>query len=107
MSKRWVSIEPAKALVIPAEPACYVVYCDGKIGYIGQAANLRTRLYSYRIRYSYGSSTITPWGQFNEVIVKYRRSRHYGDWAMAELRLIRRLQPPFNCVGSIRKRRVA
>lgn len=82
---------------------CYAFYFDGKLGYVGQTISLKRRLRSYRIRYS-GSVIVTPWGKFSRVILKVRPSVKFGDWAMVELRLIKRLQPPYNCSGSIRPR---
>ncbi len=62
---------------------------------------LRQRIGSYRIRPTYGTGHFTPWGQFNRVVVKVKTSYRYGDWAMRELRLIRRLKPDYNrtCLG--------
>jgi excinuclease UvrABC nuclease subunit len=88
----------------PPIAGCYVFYCDGKAFYVGQTRSLFKRISSYKIRFSYGSGIITPWGVFMSVRVKYSVSRKYGDWAMRELRLIRRIQPEGNCIGSTRKR---
>lgn len=100
---RWVTFDPCMS-IIPTAPACYVIYLDGALSYVGQASNLRKRLSSYQIRPSYGASTITPWGAFETVSVKARFASRFGDWAMREARLIQRLQPSLNCVGSIKKR---
>jgi hypothetical protein len=61
---------------LPKVAACYAIYVDGRLVYIGQA----------------------PWGSGSRIVVKYRQSRKYGDWAMVELRLIRRLSPSGNRV---------
>lgn len=108
---RWITVEPlpshdlplAHLPQFPPEPACYVIYCDGKLSYVGQTTNLKKRLASYNFRYALSNNIITPWGFFRELVIKYRISRRYGDWAMTELRLIKRLQPIYNCIGSIRK----
>jgi excinuclease UvrABC nuclease subunit len=87
-------------------PTCggtYVVIVDGVVGYVGCATNLRARLRTHNIRPSYSRSTITPWGFFSECTVKYRPTVKYGDWAMVELRLLRRLQPKFNIMHINRK----
>ena len=70
---------------IPAVAGCYAMYnCNGYIKYIGSTTNLRTRLHChYR--------EAKPTG-----LVKISVSRKYGDWAMRELRLIRRLRPSHN-----------
>lgn len=82
----------------------YAIYCDGALCYIGQSINVASRITSYRIRFSYGDGILTPWGNPKSVIVKVSYGRRFGDWAMRELRLIRRLRPPQNCVGSTRRR---
>jgi len=101
---KWITCDPSLAFTIPALPACYVVYLDGEIKYIGQSTNVRKRLQNYNIRCGYGGGYITPWGYFDNVRVKIKISTKYGDWAMRELRLINRLQPPLNCVGSVKRR---
>lgn len=105
---RWVEFDPAFACLAPAKPACYVVYLDGVLSYVGQTTDFRKRMSQHGIdlcRYSEGYDT--PWGEFDDVIVKARFSSILGDWAMREIRLITRLQPPMNCVGSTRARRPA
>lgn len=103
---KWVTLNPENLSDIPRLPACYVIYLDNKLSYIGQSANVYKRFYNYGIgptRYSnYGSQT--PWGRVRQITVKFRFSTRYGDWAMRELRLIHRLRPPLNCVGSSRHR---
>lgn len=105
---RWVHLDPAFQAFFPRKPACYVVYLDGVLSYIGQTNNLRTRIAGHGIdlcRYSEGYQT--PWGSFDSVVVKARFGTSMGDWAMREIRLIARLAPPMNCVGSTRKRGAA
>jgi excinuclease UvrABC nuclease subunit len=87
----------------PDLACCYAFYFDGNLGYIGQTGSLKKRLRSYRI-HRIGDLIETPWGTFSSVLMKVRPSKKYGDWAMIELRLIKRLQPPFNCAGSVRPR---
>lgn len=111
---KWVTVEPLKwpldgtvLRTFPSQPGCYVVYGDGELLYIGQTSNLYKRLAAHNIRYGYSNNILAPWGSFSQVVVKYRKSRRYGEWAMVEARLIKRIQPPFNCVGSVRKRGAA
>lgn len=102
---RWVIYDPASPTLLPPRPACYAVYLDGALSYIGQTSDIRKRIYTHKInlaRYSEGSSCV--WGCFDEIIVKVRFGTRLGDWAMREHRLIHRLQPPLNCIGSTRKR---
>jgi hypothetical protein len=84
---------------IPEVAACYVIYADGKVIYVGSTENLASRL-PHHLRFRrYTSWVDTPWGTFRDVTVKYYPSVQYGDWAMIELRLIRKLQPPGNTRG--------
>jgi hypothetical protein len=105
MSK-WTSYDGGAAFLIPDLPGVYAVYCDDQLIYIGQAANVRKRIASHGIdleRYSCGYTT--PWGHFDRCVIKVRSSDRYGDWAMHELRLIRRLRPRENCLHGPRKRK--
>ena len=96
---------PEENHCFPDIPACYAIYCDGELVYIGQSYRLSSRLSSYHIHINiWGTASdpriwATPWGQFETVRVKFKRSRRYGDWLMREARLIRRLQPRFNAYG--------
>lgn len=88
----------------PSVAACYAVYCNGRLCYVGSTENLRDRMRGHGIEYArYSASINTPWGTFDSVKVKYRPFWKYGDWAMRELRLIRKLQPLFNRLGVSRK----
>jgi len=81
----------------PAEPGVYVVYGDGKLLYIGSASNMRRRFGGYQIRWSEPVQKLhTFWGYFDDLRIKYRTYRRYGEWLMAEARLIRRIRPPRN-----------
>lgn len=103
---RWVTLVVGEAL-FPRLPACYVIYIDGRLSYVGQAGDLAVRMSAHGLRTGYGGAVLSKWGQHRSVVVKARFSTLYGDWAMRELRLIRRLQPPLNCVGSVRRRGAA
>lgn len=105
---RWVSLDAGFPMMLPAKPACYVIYLDGVLSYVGQTNDLRKRIRAHGIdlaRYSDGYDT--PWGQFDSVEIKARFGTVFGDWAMREARLIARLQPAMNCVGSTRRRGAA
>lgn len=95
----WREIDPYDCRFLPNGGGCYAVYGEGGIIYIGQSSNLKVRLLSYRMRPDYGDGYITPWGNFSGFKLKIKPSRRYGDWAMRELRLIRRLRPRFNRAG--------
>ena len=86
-------------------PGVYVIYVDKRIVYVGQTLNIHKRLLSYKFRYSYTGSIITPWGFCKKLKIKIQYSSKFGDWAMKELRLINRFQPIHNCVGSVKKRK--
>lgn len=107
---RWVVFDQPEFFCAdaPPKPACYVVYLNGALSYVGQTVDFKKRMACHGIdlcRYSEGYDT--PWGQFDAVVVKARFATKMGDWAMRELRLIARLQPPMNCVGSTRRRPIA
>ena len=93
--------------LVPRSPGTYVIFADGVPVYVGSTTNLRSRLFAgHQINFSrYSAYFDTPWGQFRDVGIAYRPSKRFGDWAMVELRLIRRLQPKFNCWGSVKRRR--
>ena len=105
---RWIQFQGLDPMGLPQLPAVYAIYLDKELVYIGQTTNLRKRFRNYRLRWGYGNGLLTPWYKMtvrcDDVSVKARFATRYGDWAMREQRLIRRLQPKFNCVGSQRKR---
>jgi hypothetical protein len=84
---------------IPRSPGVYAFYVAGALAYIGSTANLRERIASHGIRYSYPDSIQTPWGSepsYVPVGVKFKTSKRRGDWASDEIRLVSRLRPPGN-----------
>lgn len=94
---RWTTFDPTHPTEIPAQGACYAIYIDGALAYIGQTIDLRSRCRNHGFRLSTTSNWIvTPWGRFRDVRGKYKQSAQYGDWAMAELRLLSRLSPRMN-----------
>ena len=59
----------------------------------------RVRMSRHAFRLGYAKNLRTPWGDYSEntqVVIKANFGTRYGDWAMRELRLIRRLSPEFN-----------
>lgn len=96
---RWFAFDPVHLPQFPACGAVYVVFFDGLPVYVGQSSNLRRRFFRHQIRYGYGKFTMTPWGHIPDTVkitAKAKFSVRYGDWAMWELRLIKRLRPRFN-----------
>lgn len=91
-------------------PRCagvYAVYFNDSLVYIGQSCDISNRFSEHSIRYGYGRNIITPWADVPEtttIKVKVKRSRRIGDWAMWEIRLIRRLHPVLNSQHKGRKR---
>ena len=100
---KWVSYDIFTGFP-PRKPACYVIYLDGQLSYIGQASDVAKRLSSHGIRVGSSNCVHTKWGAFSGVVVKVRFGDRLGDWAMREIRLIDRIQPHLNCVGSVRLR---
>ncbi|MGS0573485.1 GIY-YIG nuclease family protein [Xanthomonas oryzae pv. oryzicola] len=84
LGTRWVRFGAGASL--PPLPCCYVVYQGSELLYIGQTNNLRERF-----GYHAGHARF-PTG----FRLKVRFGERYGDWAMRELRLIRRIRPPMN-----------
>lgn len=113
MPGRWREFDPLAHVDLPLNmPAVYAIYIDGELVYIGQTANLRGRFQTHHLRPGYARNIITPWGDLPgsaKITAKAKPSRRYGDWAMIELRLIRRLRPRLNCtfVNSRHAKRVA
>ena len=105
---RWITYDIMDFYKILPSPGCYCVYLDDCLVYIGQSRDLRKRLVSVPRRIEiarYSTTIITPWGKGRNLYVKISLPKKYGDWAMRELRLIHRLQPQGNCVGSVKRRR--
>lgn len=100
---KWIAFDGG-VQIVPRKPACYAIYLNGTLSYIGQCGDLAKRLSAHGIRLPYGGGVITKWGAFQQVVIKARFGDKLGDWAMREIRLIDRLQPPLNCIGSVAKR---
>lgn len=84
----------------PREPCVYVVYFGSEPVYVGQTRNFGGRMAEHKFKYGYDGSIKTPWGSApkgTSITVKISRSFKYGDWAMREIRLIKRIQPRYNC----------
>lgn len=94
--RNWHKLRIDDLVDLKPIPGVYVIYCDGVLSYVGSTNNLQARLFKHLC---YGhTKCVTQWGLFDDVFIKIRLSRKYGDWAMIELRLIARLQPKFNRV---------
>ena len=98
LGDRWVHVDPKRP--VWAGACCYVFLFDGMVIYVGSTGNFRLRLSAHR---SALLNDIDP----ERLSIKIHRGHRYGDWLMREARLIRRLQPRLNCVGSVRPRRAA
>lgn len=83
---RWVQFQVRSGL--PRLPCCYVIQIDGLTVYVGQTLDLRSRMCTHRRTWLNAASGV--------VRLKVRFGERYGDWAMREARLIRRLNPPMN-----------
>lgn len=86
---------------LESRPATYVVIGDGVVQYVGSTRNLRARM-AGRLPVGHTTGRMEDWwvqslwGDFKFLEFKVRYSTKYGDWAMRELRLIRRLRPLHN-----------
>ena len=105
---RWKRYDFDAFRRLPREAGVYAIYLDGVLSYVGESINIQERFWMHNIRWGYACNIISPWGRDHKsVFVKVSVSARYGDWAMRELRLIRRLLPPFNRRGTAAMRRAA
>jgi excinuclease UvrABC nuclease subunit len=85
---------------LPHCAGVYAVYIDGQLVYIGQSSDIANRIANHRFRFGYRKNVILPWNgdvpDTSKISLKIKRSKRFGDWAMWELRLIRRLKPIYN-----------
>lgn len=98
MSK-WSEHNPLPTCNLNNNPCVYCVKIDGKIVYVGSTRRLRSRFYEHKFRYGYGKEIILPWRdvEYDQALsIKIKKSTRYGDWAMDEMRLIKRLKPIYN-----------
>lgn len=96
---RWGVFDPMRPFLLPTSPAVYVIFFDREPVYVGQTNNLRVRFQRHQIRYGYARNIRTAWGEISDEIAvagKAKLSKRYGDWAMWELRLIKKLRPRLN-----------
>jgi excinuclease UvrABC nuclease subunit len=94
---RWIISPEADHYDLPKEPAVYTIFCEGQLFYVGSSRNLKKRIQIHGVNCArYSLKVETPWGIFKEVTIKYRKETRYGEAAMAELRLIRKLNPKMN-----------
>lgn len=101
MASKWTVYKfflCTELLNIKKEPGVYAMYLDEDM-YIGQSSNVNKRIANHKIHIGYGGSIMTPWGEFNKLIIKISYSIKYGDWAMRELRLIHKIKPTLNKAG--------
>lgn len=74
--------------------ACYAFMVYGRVVYVGSTSDLGARLYKHkndliaRINADYGPDV--------DVRLKVNIGSRFGDWAMREIRMIRRLEPRYN-----------
>jgi predicted GIY-YIG superfamily endonuclease len=97
---QWSEFDPCSN-ELPDVPACYVLTVDGKYLYVGSTNHLYRRFLVHDIQLAWGAGYLTPWGQCSSIRARYRVTNEYRD---LESRLIRKLQPSLNCVGSVRAR---
>lgn len=95
----WHRFDALRPSRMPPLPACYAIYWNGELVYVGQSVDLRNRFHLHRFRHGYGNNIHTPWGEAagtDVFIVKAKFCGPYGSWAMREVRLIAKLRPKFN-----------
>lgn len=100
----WVTVSNPMHADFPPVACCYVFIFDNKWVYVGSTMNLKLRMRGYKLDFNYDSYVVTPWGTAKSFVLKYKPSVWHGDWAMHELRLIKKLQPRLNATHSVRRR---
>ena len=94
---------------LPNKPCVYAIFFDGNLVYVGQSNSLTNRFAGHAFRFGYGKNIQTPWDSIPDDVkieIKAKFSEKLGDWAMWEIRLIRRLKPIYN-VHHLNKRKEA
>lgn len=85
---RWVYFDTANKRWPPKLPGVYVIFFNGQVFYVGSSG---TSVFA-RCRSHY---KCLRWKDVDKskLFIKWRGSDRFGDWAMRELRLIRKLRP--------------
>jgi len=78
------------AFSVPEWPGCYVIYIDGEMVYVGQTENAKMRFRTHRTK------GVLKGVLENRIRIKIKLGRRFGEWAMTEIRLIKRLLPKLN-----------
>jgi len=94
---RWITFGFTDPKHLPHVTCCYVVLSPFHgPGYVGQTVNLRRRFKGHGFRWTGQLWTSYKRGEWDSLVFKRRVVERFGDWAMHERRLIRRLQPIAN-----------
>jgi excinuclease UvrABC nuclease subunit len=84
---------------LPNKPCVYAIYFGNDLVYVGQSNSLSNRFSGHAFRFGYAKNIHTPWQDLpmsTTIRIKAKFSEKLGDWAMWEIRLIRRLKPIHN-----------
>jgi excinuclease UvrABC nuclease subunit len=96
---KWLYIRPGYQgwSDLVDQPGCYVIFNDTNLSpvYIGHSNTPKKRL-SQHICEATKKGYETPWGNESSVYIKIKYSKKYGQEAMLEKRLIRKILPKFN-----------
>lgn len=85
--QRWISVADPQNPTWYG-PCCYVIQENGVAIYVGSTLDFKKRMLGHR-------KTLLPRLE-GKVTIKIHRGHRYGDWAMREMRLIKRLNPIYN-----------
>ncbi len=101
MATNWIEYDPLSLLYsgVSNSPCVYCVQIDGITVYVGSTRRFRSRFYEHKFRHGYANNIHLPWCSVDsktKVCVKVGYTKKYGDWAMRELRLIKKLKPIYN-----------
>lgn len=92
----WLSAWDLETRNVINRPACYAIYVEGELSYVGSSIAPRFRFGQHGFSSNPTGSYDTPWGTFDMIHGKIYYPSSYGCQAMLEQRLIKRLQPRFN-----------
>ena len=94
---RWLEVKAKDFSQLPRKPGVYCIYVDSSWPtYIGSSRNLRQRVREHFRGSIWSKNFRSKWCKFEWCFIKYRVEREIGEGAMAEVKLIKKLNPQDN-----------
>lgn len=100
---RWFQFDPLRGDWPPAVPGVYVFLVPGQVLYVGSGVDIRARVKSH-MRSTPSTRRFASWWNCEDLYGKWSPSVRRGDWAMREIRLIRRLRPASNSQHNVTRK---